>query len=199
MQSIISWIVWELLGSIKMQSIISWEVWELLGVIKMESIISWIVWELLGSIKMQYIISWEIWELVGVIKMQSIISWEIWELVVVIKMQSIISREKWELLGWWSRLLIKWLACLPCKHKVMGLIPTVARNATVTFDIPANFCPFCPALLHDSWQDTPQCLDMVWPLTLAATTLQALSTAWSVQSSRWFRKFKQILKKKMYL
>ncbi len=27
--------------------------------------------------------------------------------------------------------LVKWLACPPCKHKVVGLIPPVARNATI--------------------------------------------------------------------
>ncbi len=26
---------------------------------------------------------------------------------------------------------VKWLACLPCKHKVVGSIPTVAKNATM--------------------------------------------------------------------
>ncbi len=31
-----------------------------------------------------------------------------------------------KLLSWESGLLVKWLAGLPCKHNVVGLIPTAA-------------------------------------------------------------------------
>ncbi len=34
-------------------------------------------------------------------------------------------------LAWRPRLLVKWLAYPPCKHKVEDLIPTIARNAAI--------------------------------------------------------------------